>query len=141
MGFDDPCRYEIVRSVMRGLKRQIGTAQKQATPLLREDLLSVLELIGTRPKDIRDRAQLLLGFAGAFRRSELVSLDVEDIEYAKQGLIVNLRKSKTDQTGKGRKIGVPCGRTRWRRVKHLKNCSVWDINPTAGKCQELPHSV
>jgi integrase len=59
--------------------------------------------------ELRDRALLLLGFAGAFRRSELVSLDVEDLEFSRAGLVVRLRRSKTDQEGQGRRIGVPRG--------------------------------
>src|SRR5689334_8121694 len=58
---------------------------------------------------LRDRALLLLGFAGAFRRSELVSLDVTDLEFTRAGLIVTLRKSKTDQEGKRRRLGIPYG--------------------------------
>jgi integrase len=61
-------------------------------------------LIGTR-----DRAMILLGFAGAFRRSELVGLEVEDCEFGKDGLTIILRRSKTDQDGQGRKIGIPYG--------------------------------
>jgi integrase len=57
----------------------------------------------------RDRALILLGFAGAFRRSELVALDVEDCSFGKDGLTVLLRRSKTDQEGDGRKIGIPYG--------------------------------
>ena len=57
----------------------------------------------------RDRALILLGFAGAFRRSELVALDVEDCAFGKDGLTVTLRRSKTDQEGLGRKIGIPYG--------------------------------
>jgi integrase len=57
----------------------------------------------------RDRALVLLGFAGAFRRSELVGLDVEDCTFGKDGLTVTLRRSKTDQDGAGRKIGIPYG--------------------------------
>ncbi len=57
----------------------------------------------------RDRALILLGFAGAFRRSELVGLDVEDCAFGKDGLTVTLRRSKTDQDGAGRKIGIPYG--------------------------------
>lgn len=56
---------------------------------------------------IRDRALVLLGFAGAFRRSELVALDVEDCSFGKDGLTVVLRRSKTDQDGVGRKVGIP----------------------------------
>jgi integrase len=60
-------------------------------------------------KRMRDRALLLLGFAGAFRRSELVGLDVADLEFARAGLIVTLRKSKTDQEGRSRRLGIPFG--------------------------------
>jgi integrase len=58
---------------------------------------------------IRDRALVLLGFAGAFRRSELVGLNVDDCVFSKDGLTVTLRRSKTDQAGTGRKIGIPYG--------------------------------
>ena len=58
---------------------------------------------------VRDRALILLGFAGAFRRSELVGLDVEDCAFGKDGLIITWRRSKTDQAGAGRKIGIPYG--------------------------------
>ncbi len=61
-------------------------------------------------KGVRDKALLLIGFAGAFRRSELVSLTVGDIEQAKHGLIVQLRFSKTDQAGHGRKVAIPYAR-------------------------------
>ncbi len=57
----------------------------------------------------RDRALLLVGFAGAFRRSELVSLDVGDVAFNTDGLVVQLRRSKTDQEGQGRKVGLPFG--------------------------------
>lgn len=58
---------------------------------------------------VRDRALLLIGFAGGFRRSELVALDVADIVVTRDGLVVTIRRSKTDQEGEGRKIGVPYG--------------------------------
>ena len=58
---------------------------------------------------MRDRALILLGFAGAFRRSELVGLDIQDCAFGKDGLTVTLRKSKTDQDGQGRKVGIPYG--------------------------------
>ena len=59
---------------MRGIKRAKGSAQKEAKPLLKEDLFLVLEAMGESLKDVRDRALLLIGFAGGFRRSELVGL-------------------------------------------------------------------
>ena len=119
IGAEDPTKAEIVKSTMRGIRRRIGTAQREAKPVLREDLFAMLERMDDSMKGRRDKALLLLGFAGAFRRSELVSLDVADIEHVRQGIVVTLKRSKTDQTGAGRKIGIPFGRTRWCPVKHL----------------------
>src|SRR5262245_57335119 len=66
---------------------------------------------GTDLRGLRDRAILLLGFAGAFRRSELVGLDVTDLEFCTGGLRVSIRKSKTDQEGLGVKIAIARGST------------------------------
>ena len=66
---------------------------------------------------VRDRALLLIGFAGAFRRSELVALQIEDCDFATDGLVITLRRSKTDQDGEGRKIGIPYG-------SNLETCPV-----------------
>ncbi len=108
-GLKSPTRSDLVTGTLKGIRRTYGVAQHQATPILREDLLAmVADLSGT--KGIRDRALLLLGFAGAFRRSELVSLDVEDLEFVDRGLLVTLRRSKTDQEGEGRKLAVPFAR-------------------------------
>ena len=111
-GLPNPCRSEIVRATLRGIKRTQGIAHREAKPLLREDLFRVLDVMGDGMKDTRDRALLLIGFAGGFRRSELVGLDCADIERVRQGVIITLRRSKTDQEGAGRKIGIPFGRTR-----------------------------
>ncbi len=111
-GLPNPCRSEIVRATLRGVKRMRGIAQREAKPVLRDDLFRVLDFMGEGVKDARDRALLLIGFAGGFRRSELVGLSCDDIERVRQGLIVTLRRSKTDQEGSGRKIGIPFGRTR-----------------------------
>ena len=108
----NPCRSALVKATLQGLRRRRGTVQQQAKPLLREDLMLVLDRMGTTTRDARDRALLLIGFSGGFRRSELVGLDHADIEHARQGLILTLRRSKTDQEGAGRKIGIPFGRTR-----------------------------
>ncbi|WP_368184626.1 site-specific integrase [Aestuariibius sp. HNIBRBA575] len=111
-GWENPCRAEIVRATMRGIKRVKGTAQEQAKPLLREDLFLVLDALGEDTRAKRDRALLLIGWAGGFRSSELTGLDVADVEEVREGLVLHLRRSKTDQTGQGRKLGIPHGRTR-----------------------------
>lgn len=108
----NPCRSALVRATLQGLRRRRGTAQQQAKPLLRDDLMLILDRLGTSTRDSRDRALLLVGFSGGFRRSELVGLDRADIEHVRQGLVITLRRSKTDQEGAGRKIGIPFGRTR-----------------------------
>lgn len=115
----DPTKADLVRTVMRGIRRQHGTAQRQVAPLTKQDLLSMLPLM-VGVKGLRDRAMLLLGFAAALRRSELVALDISDIQFVNEGLIVHVRKCKTDQEGQGRKIGVPWGRTAACPVKAVQ---------------------
>jgi len=118
-GHQDPTRSELVRSVLRGIRRRYGSAPDQAKPLLREDLMLALDAIGSGVKAVRDRALLLIGFAGGFRRSELVALDFADIEHVRQGVVITIGRSKTDQTAKGRKIGVPYARGRHCPVASL----------------------
>ena len=92
----NPCRSEIVRATLRGVKRTRGITQREAEPLLREDLFMVLDAMGEGMKDARDRALLEIGFAGGFRRSEIVGLDCDDIERVRQGLVITLRRSNTN---------------------------------------------
>ncbi|WP_440409447.1 site-specific integrase [Neorhizobium petrolearium] len=120
LGGQNPVRSELVRATMRGVRRTFGVAQREAKPLLKEDLFDILDGTGSRLKDVRDRALLLIGFAGGFRRSELVGLNVEDIENVRQGIVITLRKSKTDQESRGRKIGIPFSRGRWCPVRMLE---------------------
>ncbi len=98
-----------VRAVVKGIRRKLGVAQKQAKPLLPPDLRAIVSRLPEGPQGVRDRALLLLGFAGAFRRSELAGLNVGDLDVGDDGVTVTLRRSKTDQEGAGRKVGVPFG--------------------------------
>jgi site-specific recombinase XerD len=118
--FENPCASELVRMTLRGVWRTHGMAQAQVTPAIKEDLLAMVQGL-TGIKGSRDRALLLLGFAGAFRRSELVSLNVGDLEFVDRGLIVHLRRSKTDQEGVGRKIGIPYARGKVCAVQAVKD--------------------
>ena len=111
-GFVDPTKNEAVKATMSGIRRVKGRAQRQARPILREDLFAMLDRLGDRPKDVRDRAMILIGFASAMRRSELASLDADDVEETGRGLLITVRRSKTDQEGRGRQIAIPNGRTR-----------------------------
>jgi integrase len=85
------------------------TAQKGKAALLTDALRSLMNAIPDTPLGRRDAALLLVGFAGAFRRSELVALTVSDIDFCHDGARVRLRRSKTDQDGQGRVIGIPYG--------------------------------
>ena len=108
-GHDSPTKEEAVRLVRRGVRRTLGTAQRQVHPVTVPELRTMVEGLGIDPAGCRDRALLLLGFAGALRRSELVSLDVADVSEGNDGLTVRLWRSKTDQEGAGRTVGIPFG--------------------------------
>jgi integrase len=102
-------RHAVVSEVWKGLKRTHGAAQAVKAPILTCELRAMLHHLPRGLLGVRDRALLLLGFAGAFRRSELVALCLEDCEFTGDELVVTLRRSKTDQEGEGRKLGVPYG--------------------------------
>ncbi|PTQ66536.1 site-specific recombinase XerD [Nitrosomonas oligotropha] len=105
----NPVSTALVRSTFQGIRNQHGMKQRQVAPAIKEDILAMVRnLQGI--KGIRDKALLLIGFAGAFRRSELASLQYCDIEHVQQGILVYLRRSKTDQAGQGRKIAIPYAR-------------------------------
>lgn len=109
VGLDTPTHTGIVQNTMKGIRRTLGTAPTQKAATLIDDVRAMVDAAGAGIIGARDRALILLGFAGAFRRSELVALDVEDCVFGKDGLVVILRRSKTDQQGTGRKIGIPYG--------------------------------
>ena len=96
--------------VCRGIKRQVGTAQNGAAPLLVTDLRAIVARLPGTTIGRRDRALLLVGFAGAFRHSELVGIDVADVELRDEGMVIAVRRSKTDQDGEGTTVGIPFGR-------------------------------
>jgi integrase len=99
----------MVGNTMKGIRRTLGTPPVQKAPTITDDIRAMVDAADTSVIGLRDSALLLLGFAGAFRRSELVSLDLEDCAFGKDGLTVTLRRSKTDQDGVGRKVGIPYG--------------------------------
>jgi site-specific recombinase XerD len=99
----------IVSEVWKGIKRKKGTAQQGKKPLLTPDLRRIIAGLPEDLRGQRDRALLLAGFAGGFRRSELAALRVADLETTPDGLIVRLGRSKTDQEGQGRPVALPYG--------------------------------
>jgi site-specific recombinase XerD len=109
VGLESPTHNATVRNTMKGIRRTKGVAPAQKTAALTADIRTMVEVADGGTIGARDRALILLGFAGAFRRSELVGLDADDCTFGKDGLTVTLRRSKTDQAGAGRKLGIPYG--------------------------------
>jgi site-specific recombinase XerD len=109
VGAESPTHSPVVTNTMKGIRRTKGTVPAQKAPALTDDIRSMIDATDAGLIGQRDRPLILLGFAGAFRRSELVGLDVEDCTFGKDGLTITLRRSKTDQQGAGRKIGIPYG--------------------------------
>ena len=99
----------LVRATPRDIRRTLGTAAIQKAPATVDLLRGMLDACPDTLGGKRDRALLALGFAGAFRRSELVALRVEDLAEAPDGLCVRIRRSKTDQEGRGQEIAIPRG--------------------------------
>lgn len=108
-GFTSPTSNMTVRVLMQGIRREKGTAPDCKAPAVTSDIKVMVSTLPDSLLGIRDRALLLVGFAGGFRRSELVALDVGDLEFKREGLVINLRRSKTDQEGQGRKVAIPYG--------------------------------
>ena len=103
-------RAPAIRETLTGIKRTHGTTQNGKAPAVVADLKAMIQVQPDTLAGLRNRALLLLGFAGTLRRSELVSLDVADLAFTSDGLVVTVPHSKTDQEGQGRQIGVPFGR-------------------------------
>ena len=116
-GKESPTKAAPVRLVWAGIRREKGTAQAHKKPTLTKHIREMVEHLPASPLGVRDKALLLLGYAGAMRRSELVGLDVGDVAIGDEGLVVVIRKGKTDQAKAGRKVGIPFG-------EHPETCPV-----------------
>ena len=116
-----PGKTKIVQNALASVRRTIGTAQTKKAPATADKIAAMLALCPDTVKGKRDRAILSLGFAGAFRRSELVALNVSDIQEMEGGARVTIRKSKTDQEGAGQTIGVLEG----SRLRPLSSVRAW----------------
>jgi integrase len=121
VGLVSPVIDSLVKRTMQGIRRTVGTKQRQVAPLVKDDLLEIMVHVERqRPmKAARDKALLLIGFSGAFRRSELVALRYEDITCFESGVELLIRRSKTDQVGAGRTVFIPHARGSRCPVKAL----------------------
>jgi site-specific recombinase XerD len=120
-GFEPPTNVESVRAVVRGIRRSIGTAPARKLPATADVIGEMLKHCPDTLRGCWDAALLALGFAGAFRRSELVALTVADLVEGPDGFRVMIRRSKTDQEGEGQEIAVPRG----CRIEPVKLVQAW----------------
>ena len=154
-GMVDPVRDPLIRKTMEGIRRVHGRPKQKAKPLRLEHLTLMVTHLRKQPetrKIVRDLAMLLVGFFGAFRRSELVQIQCSDLTWEPEGLIVRIPRSKTDQTSEGIFRVLPFGNEQvcpttalkyWLNVSGIKNGPIfrpvnrWDqiinraLNPTS----------
>lgn len=109
-GYPTPTSHPAIKELLRGITRQIGSPAKPVDALLSEDIKRMAAALPDTFMGARDKALILIGFAGAFRRSEIVGLNVDDVSNRDEGIVLLLRHSKTDQQGKGRWVGIPYGK-------------------------------
>lgn len=117
---NNPAKSALVTTCMQGIRRALGTAQTQKVPLATAELTRLVAACTKMRQPLmatRDRALLLIGCSGGFRRSELVALDTRDISETKEGIEITVRRSKTDQEGAGDVVAVPYG-------SHPQTCPV-----------------
>ena len=104
-------KHPIIIENLLGIKRVKGSNQKAKKPILINDLKLIINVIGetkqVNKRKIRDKAIILVGFSGGFRRSELVNIEYEDIEFVNEGVKIIIKRSKTDQSGEGMTKAIP----------------------------------
>ena len=106
-----------VRKTLDGIEREEGAPQRRVSPVRARNIRKGVQDLGPGVKGSRDRALLLIGYAGAFRRSEIVSLKASDLRFQEEGVLVTLRRSKTDQKGEGHAKAIGYG-------SNLETCPV-----------------
>lgn len=133
LGYASPCQTELVKGTLRGIRRTKPGNIRRMQPLLASQVIAATHTL-TGVAGCRDRALLLVGFAGAFRRAELIGLNVEDLTLRESNLVITLRSSKTDQLKRGREVVIPSGRGKrcpvnalreWFRVARIEEGAVF----------------
>lgn len=126
-GLPNPREDRAVKLVYQGIRRRLGIAPEQVEAVLPHHLRSMVDALPLDDKErlrtLRNRAILTVGWVGGMRRSEIVALTVADIKEVPEGLALTIRRSKTDQEGKGRTIAVPYGA--WLQTCPVRNLKAW----------------
>jgi integrase len=106
---ETPASSFLVKEVLRGVRRTLGTAQERKNPLLISDIERIVASAPAQLIGLRDKALVLLGFASGCRRAELAAIEVRDLELTSEGLVLTVRRGKTDQQQQGRQVPVTFG--------------------------------
>jgi integrase len=117
---ESPCRSLEVRRTLNGIKKVHGSKPRRVAPAVRDELMAMIKQTPPGRVGLRNRALLLVGFAGALRRSELAKLRVKDISFDVRGMILRLGQTKTDQAGENDEIAIPYAKGKYCPVKALK---------------------
>ena len=135
-------KHPIIIENLMGIRRKTGSFQKSKKPILINELKQIIKAIDTTNKNkgrvLRDKAIILTGFSGGFRRSELVSIDYNDLEFVSEGVKIFIKRSKTDQSGEGMIKALPyfdnkefCPVTflkKWLDISRIRNGLIFNIS-------------
>jgi site-specific recombinase XerD len=135
-------KHPLIIENLMGIQRKKGVFQKSKNPILINELKEIINVIEKNNtnelKKNRDKALILIGFSGGFRRSELVNIDLEDIEFTKEGLKIFIKRSKTDQSGEGMTKAIPYFKEKsfcpviflknWIEVSNIKKGLLFNIS-------------
>ena len=128
-------KHPLIIENLMGIQRKLGVFQKSKKPILINELKEIIKVIesteNNKDKKVRNKALILIGFAGGFRRSELVNIEHDDLEFTKEGLKIFIKRSKTDQSGEGMTKAIPYFKDKnfcpvvsiknWIEIKKKKN--------------------
>ena len=120
-GIEPPTNSEAVKRLLRGIRREIGTDPAKKAPATADIVRALMDACPASLIGLRDRALFAIGLAGAFRRSELIALRVEDLTAVPEGLHIRIKRSKTDQEGKGQLVAIPHG----ARIRPVETLRAW----------------
>ncbi|HEX2549586.1 MAG TPA: site-specific integrase [Gammaproteobacteria bacterium] len=146
-GFPDPVSHPAIQKTIAGIMRVHAKPKKKAYPLLPEDLILIVKNLKNQMSfsAVRDNALLQIGFYGAFRRSELVKIKVEDIQWKNQGIDILIPQSKTDQTHVGQYCAIPFGKdelcpiatlNHWLKISNITQGAIFREIKKGGKLGE-----
>ena len=135
-------KHPLIIENLLGIKRKNGSNQKAKKPILINDLKEIINVINKlkikKNRKLRDKALILIGFSGGFRRSELVDIDFEDVEFVREGVKIFVKRSKTDQSGEGMTKAIPSFNNSyycpvlhlqdWMTTKDLKKGKVFPLS-------------